>query len=181
MPAPPPNETSERIKRIAARIHEAAPELQRIDPEFGMKALQSHGAKKRVVWVTPGGSIGPASRTNGTVTDENGTQQRVSIFAYRVEDVVVHIFAENGEDAEAILDTLAAAIQNVVGVNNAPFPWNYNWAGDASDGTIARMPKVALSLTMKLPLSNQSLGLRRVAGFKHGHSEEPDKPHTDPH
>jgi hypothetical protein len=178
---PASRQTSTRLKRLAKKIHAQVPELATISCEFGRLGLQEFGKPRRIVWISPGGVVDPAKRTNGTVTDETGKTERISVVAYRTEDVEAHIFAEDDEAGEAIFDALLAAVHLELGPN-APFPWKYGWAGDSHDaGAVNKMPKILLMFTARMPVSEQALGLRKIAHFQHGHSELTDKPHTDPH
>lgn len=184
MTAGTPRETSTRLKRTAREIHAALPELTTIECGFGVAALSEFRGKRGVVWISPGGGVEPSSRTNGTITDKAGKVERISIFANRIEDVEAHIYGETEEAVEALLDGVCAGIQQAVGVNNAPLPWKYGWAGDSQDagGKLNHFPKVVLMFKLKLPVSEQALGLRSIEHIYHGHADKAsDLPHTDPH
>lgn len=173
---------STRLERLAARVHAAfAADLAGTPAKFGLRETQKHQEKRCVVWVSPGGDVNPAQRTNGTITTETGKPERISIVADRLEQIEAHIYAVDAERVELLLDAVIAALHQEFGPN-APYPWKYEWFGGSQDAGVANTrPKVILKFAAKMPVSERALGLRTVVGFQHGHAAAPDKPHTDPH
>ncbi len=174
---------STRLERIAAKIHTALPPGANIVPKFGKRALKNFDKPRRIVWISPGGDINPAKRTNGTLTNEAGKPERISIIADRYESIEAHLFAEDAERLEVLLDAVVAAIHNQLGPS-APFPWKYGWGEESQDGGQQAniRPKIVLSFQAQMPVSEQALGLRTIEHFRHGHAAEAtDPPHTEPH
>lgn len=174
---------STRLERIAKKIHAALPVGANVVPVFGVKGLSKHDKPRRIVWVSPGGDVNPAKRTNGTLTDEAGKTERISIIADRFEQVSAHIFAEDPERCEALLDGVIAAIHQEYAAN-APYPWRYDWFGESQDAGPQPnfRPKIVLTFKVQMPVSEKAMGLRTIEHFQHGHADKAtDPPHTEPH
>lgn len=174
---------STRLERIAKKIHEALPPGANVVAKFGKRALKTHDKPRRIVWISPGGDINPAKRTNGTLTNEAGKPERISIIADRYELIEAHLFAEDADRLEALLDGVIAAIHNTLGPV-APYPWKYGWSEESQDGGQQAnvRPKIVLFFTAQMPVSEQALGLRTIVSIQHGHADKAvDPPHTEPH
>jgi hypothetical protein len=108
-----------------------------------------HGQRRRVHWYRMGGEIVPTERQGGTMTDGE-TTRTVSAWT-RAERIVVHIFAENTDTVETLLDNLIVAIDHAAGVSaftRAEYLWQENELAQ-------RVPMVELEFRLALPVADE--------------------------
>jgi hypothetical protein len=127
-------------------------------------ALQQHQQRRRVVWLTPGGTTEPPKQGGGRLPTD-GTAFRVQACRVRVEQVHAHIFAETRELTEQLLDNLIAAVCSTLGVVEIP---TYAWVTEERDqaGTVLRAAECILRINLRLPVPEQIKPLTPVIGVE---------------
>ncbi len=143
-----------RLSEQAARVHLEIDStiLQRDD----IAGLQQHDVARRIVWLTPGGEISPASQAGGRPATGGANGTRKVSTHLREEDVQAHIFGENRAATEAILDQVIAACSNVWGPSVRL--QRYTWVSEErpNSGLTLRTNKVVLFLQLRMPVVVES-------------------------
>lgn len=93
-----------RLERITREIHDKLNDPG-IEYGFGRKSLTEHAERRRIIYVRDGGIVAPPKQPIGDVD-----RYRIKICRSRVESVEAHVYGENDEDADDILDALIASV-----------------------------------------------------------------------
>lgn len=124
--------------------------------------LQQHQPERRIVWLTQGGTTEPARQAGARVVGND----RVRASRNRVEHVDAHVFAENRETTEMLLDNLIAAVGNTLnGVVEMP---TYRWESEEPDeaGRARRTAHCVLRINLRLPVPDEIRPLHPITGVE---------------
>lgn len=153
-----------RLSEFATLVHAqlADASVKKFDD---IVALQKHTERRRVVWITPGGTTEPPPQAGGR-SPADGTSFRVQACRTRVENVDVHIFAESRELTERLLDNLIAAICLVAKVVAIP---TYRWETEERDqsGKVLRAHECVLRINLRFAVPDEVKPLTPVTAQEH--------------
>lgn len=165
-----------RLDRISDRVHTALADAT-VLKQIGRLGLAENKQRRRVVWVRMPSTVEPPARAGGTkVKDAGGNDVRIRIVYDRWENVALHIFAEDDTAAELLHDGMLAALHQVLGPDclMGIYEWETERQGTADYAL--RGPKIVQGIIIKMPVSDESKGLRRVDQFVHQHETPPGDP-----
>lgn len=160
-----------RLDRISDRVHAALADAT-VLKQIGRLALAENTQIRRVVWVRTPSTVEPPSRAGGLkVTDpDTGDQKRIGVVYDRWENVSLHMFAQDDTAGELLLDGMLAALHQVLGPDciHRGYEWETEREGRAD--IAKRGPKIVLDCIIKMPVADESKGLRRIVQFTHTHT-----------
>jgi hypothetical protein len=152
-----------RLEEFATDVHAVLGD-DTVKPYFDATALQEHKQQRRIVWVTPGGTT-EAPRQGGGRPPVDGTQFRIQACRMRVENVDAHVYAENRETTEVLLDNLIAAVCLTLAVVEIPtYTWETEEIGNA--GRTLRIAHCILRIYLRLPVPDQIRPLLPITGIE---------------
>lgn len=153
-----------RLEEQAELIHKefATP----IEMREGADALNLHDEKRRIVWVTPGGTIAAPPQAGGRMADDDDTV-RIVACRLRSEDVDVHLFGSNRADAEQMLDATIAAIHKACGPSARITSYSYPNEEQDKTGVTRRTHKCVLKIQLRMPVPEEIAPLREITGADH--------------
>lgn len=159
-----------RLDRYAELVH-AKLDDESVRCMVGRLKIKENVQRRRVVWVRTPSSITTPMRSGGKATTNatTGAPERIRACYDRQESVSLHIFAEDADTAEALLDNMLAALHLVSGPNVTP--GTYEWETENPDiaDISLRQPKIRLDIVVRMPVSDESQGLRAIDAFTHSH------------
>lgn len=142
-----------RLAEFADLVHAKLndPTVKKLDD---VEALQKHEERRRIVWVTPGGTVEQPRQAGGRMPTD-GTQFRIQLCKVRVENVDAHIFAETRERTEQLLDNVIAALC-ITAESGIEMP-TYTWVTQERDnaGKVLRAQYCVLRFRLRLPVPEQ--------------------------
>lgn len=155
-----------RLEEIAVAVHQrlnaALPPEAQIKAYHDRVALTAHQQRRRIVWLTEGGTTQPP-RQGGGRPPTDGTPVRAQSCRMRVEEADAHIFAENRERTEELLDALIAAVCTVLAVVEIP---TYRWVTEevTQAGQALRVAYCVLRILIRLPVPEEIAALSPILG-----------------
>lgn len=152
-----------RLQEFAELVHDELGDAT-VVAKHDRVALQQHQQRRRIVWLTEGGqTIPPAQR--GATFSIDGVGQRIQICRMRVEHVDAHLFAEDRETTEHLLDNVIAAVCNVLKVVEIP---SYTWESEdnAEAGRALRGAHCVLRINLHLFVPQEIKPLRLITGVE---------------
>lgn len=165
-----------RLDRISDRVHTALADAS-VLKQVGRKHLVDKTQRRRVVWVRMPSTVEAPARAGGTkVKDDAGNDVRIRVVYDRWENIQLHCYAEDETAAELLHDGMLAALHQVLGPDclMGMYEWETEREGNAGHGL--RGPKIVQGIIIKMPVSDESKGLRRVDNFVHQHETPPGDP-----
>lgn len=112
--------------------------------------------RRRVHWYREGGTCDVPDQGGGRETT-GGTLREPAAWQ-RLEDITCHIFAESEDTLDTLLDNVIVAIDNTARAYSVILG-DYTWESTAKDEFSKRIPMVALSMSLKLPVSDEQKAL----------------------
>lgn len=166
-----------RLDRISDRVHTALADAT-VLKMIGRLALAENTQRRRVVWVRMPSSVEAPARAGGTkVTDpDTGLPKRIRVVYDRWETLSLHIFAEDDTAAELLLDGMLAALHLVLGPDCMMRGYEWETEREGKADIAKRGPKIVLDCIIKMPVSDESKGLRNIDQFVHQHETPPGDP-----
>jgi hypothetical protein len=165
-----------RLDRISTRVHADLADAS-VLKQIGRLALAENTQIRRVVWVRMPSTVEPPARAGGTkVKDEAGNDVRIRVVYDRWENLALHIFAEDDTAAELLHDGMLAALHRVLGPDCLMGIYEWETEREGKADIAKRGPKIVQGLIIKMPVSDESKGLRRVEQFVHQHETPPGDP-----
>jgi hypothetical protein len=152
-----------RLEEFATAVHAALGDPS-VKAYFDATALQEHKQRRRIVWVTPGGTT-ETPRQSGGMPPSDGSKMRIQACRVRVENIDAHIYAENRETTEILLDNLIAAV--CLTINPAEMP-TYTWETETLDnaGRTLRIAHCILRIYLRLPVPDEIKQLFPIRGVE---------------
>lgn len=157
-----------RLEEFTVSIHETLADSS-VKRLFGRKSLAHQEQARRIVWVRTRGDIEAPRQAGGrevppATTPPGGTTYRVRACCLRIERVEAHIFAEDDEKLDALLDNLLAAIYLTI-----PTPSFSGFAfpsqEEGKDGESLRTQKCVLTVAFRCPVPDEIKPLAPITGF----------------
>lgn len=154
-----------RLEQLGAAVHErlaaAMPDAP-VKDYYDRVALTMHQQRRRIVWITEGGTTEPP-RQGGGRTPTDGSPSRAQACRIRVEAIDAYAFAENRERTEQLLDALIAAVCTVLQVVEIP---TYRWTTEevSQAGQTLRVAAVVLRINARLPVAEEIKPLSPILG-----------------
>lgn len=156
---------------MATRLAEFATEVHALLNDATVKkcddvaSLQRHEVRRRITWLTPGGTTEPPRQAGGRAPSD-GTAYRIQACRIRVEHIDAHIFAESREMTERLLDNVIAASCTVARVLEIP---SYRWETEEREnsGKVLRAHECILRINLRLPVPEQILPLVAITSQDH--------------
>lgn len=160
-----------RLDRISDRVHAALADAT-VLKQVGRKNLRVETQQRRVVWVRMPSTVEAPARAGGTkvLDPSTGEQKRIRVVYDRWETLQLHCFAEDDTQAELLHDGMLAALHQVLGPDCLPGIYEWETERDGNAGHGLRGPKIVQNLIIKMPVSDESKGLRRIDQFTHTHT-----------
>ena len=155
-----------RLQDLTAAFHQRLNDAT-VAYVFGRADFDDHQQTRRIVWVREGSQLEPPYRAGGTFIDGNPAV-RVRICADRIERVAAHIFAEDDEAADTLLDNLIAAVLLTIPAQHRQFPvLSYEWKTHEprEAGHTLRAEYVILHCAFRLPVPDEIKPLRELEDF----------------
>lgn len=123
--------------------------------QTGRLSIRENAPTRRIVWVREPGEVTPPRNIGGKLS--GGVRYR-QVYT-REELVEAHLYAENEETIELLLDGLLAAIHLVGGPSIKPS--RYEWETETERGAahLSSQPKIRLELTFMIPVFDERLPL----------------------
>lgn len=117
-------------------------------------ALQQHDVRRRIVWLTQGGTVEQPRQAGGR-TPSDGTAFRIVSCKDRVEEIEAHLFSESRETTEQLLDNVIAAVC-IVARTAVEMP-RYVWETQDRDnaGKVLRAEHCVLVIRLRMPVPEQ--------------------------
>lgn len=113
---------------------------------------RKRGPRRRIHWVRRGGPVVPSSRAGATLVGDDSSGDRVRTPLNRIGLIEAHIFAEDDDTTEDLLDnTIAAIYQTFTGAGGVEFV-EYDWDDDQIN---QRGPYTVLSFSVTYPVSDE--------------------------
>ena len=171
-----------RLETLAILIHEqlADPTVKRL---MGRKNLTVGEQPRRIVWIHSPSTVDLPDQAGGELLGENANGERHRFVWLRLENVEIHVFAENEETVEQLFDKLLGAIAvKVPRVRMDGYTWTNDEEGQA--GFNERQAKIVLRCAFRLKVSDEQKPLAPVTGTEHNcqliTEETPFDPEPDP-
>lgn len=152
-----------RLATFATAVHAllTAAGITDVEQKDDREALAEHSVKRRIVWLTEGGTVEPPDQAGGRLNDANAAQ-RIVACKVRVESVDAYICGGTREATEDLLDAVISAAWRVGGPR-LQMP-RYRWATqeDTRSGRTLRTQLCILTLELRLPVSEQISALTTI-------------------
>lgn len=116
------------------------------------ESLDFHGVKRRIVWLTTGGSIVPPNQAGPRLRTGSATEV-VTACKVRVERVFAYIYGGSREATETLLDAVIAACCEVGGVPLEMPEYDWVTQEDNRSGKTLRTQLVRLEIRIRLPVN----------------------------
>lgn len=153
-----------RLEQLTLDIHETLNDAT-VEHRFGRKHLEHHDQERRIVWVRAPSRLeeprqAAARKVVGT------TEYRVTTCVDRMDAVEAHIWAEDDESIDQLLDNLVAAIC----LTQRFMAWGgYTYASQEpkEGGETARTEKIILRVSFRLPVPEEIKPLKVIIGLDH--------------
>lgn len=157
-----------RLKEVAVAVHEllnaALPEAEQVKDYHDQVALTQHQQRRRIVWLTQGGTTEPPKQGGGRLPSD-ASAYRIQACKTRVERVDAHLFAETRELTEQLLDQVIAALCTVLQVVEIPgYEWRTEEVGEA--GRALRVACCVLRFLLRLPVPEEIKPLTPITGVE---------------
>lgn len=109
--------------------------------------------RRRIHWYRVGGELTYASQAGGRVNaaGDDVTGTREPTVWMRLETVTCHLFAESEDTLETLLDAWIVALDNTAPNGGVIFT-DYTWEASDKDEFAKRIPMIAASFVIKLPV-----------------------------
>lgn len=156
-----------RLADFATAVHAVltAAGITDVEQVNDRESLQKHQAKRRIAWLTEGGTIEPPDQAGARVSSSNANQ-RVVACKIRVESVDAYIFGGTREATEELLDAVIAAAFQVGGAR-LQMP-RYRWATQEEPraGSTLRTQLCVLTMNLRLPVNAEISALTSITGIE---------------
>lgn len=149
-----------RLGSLAERVHNQLADAT-VEELHGRASLKDHNGQRRIHWLAPTGILGAPSQAGGRFA-EGETTQRKPAAKTREQDIECHIFAEDVETIETLLDNFVAAM-HLAGVQ---FERGRYRSPTQEDATLAGLVNwtewIILTFVVKWPVVAEIQPLRKV-------------------
>lgn len=129
------------------------------------EAIDKHDLKRRIVWITEGGTIEPPRQAGGRLNGAGSS--RVVACKMRVEEVDAYIFGGTREATEDLLDAVIAAAFIEGGAHLEMTRYRWLSQEDNRSGTMLRTQLCVLRMLLRLPVSEEITPLTALTGQDH--------------
>jgi hypothetical protein len=158
-----------RLQELVTAIHATLNDAS-VAARVGRVYLDEHDQARRVVWVREGGDVEPPKQAGGRLVPgatPDDPDFRVRACKIRVERVQAHIYAEEEDLAENLLDAIIAAVCLTVPTVRMT---GYDWVTEEAEhaGRTLRTSKVVLKMQgFRLPVPDEIRQLEPVQAVDH--------------
>ena len=153
-----------RLREFAEGVHATLP--TEIVCLVHRDDASKHSVKRRILWMTPGGSVEMPKTAGGRMPDDGG-QQRIVACRDRHEDVDVSLYGESQFDVEHLLDMIIGALCENEGPNIRIQSYKYDTEEKEKSGVSVRTAKCTLRIRVLFPVSQETKKLRAITGIDH--------------